>query len=83
MHAGRMSLNHSGVAIYVNHQSREEISLSMNKAKTIIVRPDEAESFAKSECRFKPHSEEVVGQRRIAELKQSHGNAAYLKMSGS
>ena len=43
MHAGRMSLNHSGVAIYVNHQSRRKSPLSMNKAKTIIVRPDEAE----------------------------------------
>ena len=83
VHTGRVCLYDSGVGVYIDYQSGEEVSFSVYEAICVVVGSDQSCRLPHAVCIGDTVVPEMRWQCADAELQYSHSDGAYLVVSDS
>ncbi len=81
MHSRRMCLQHSRIAIYVDHKSGQEVAFAMHEPVGVVVRPDDSECTSHGHCLAQSRHIEFFVDHRICEVKHAHCDTSDLIVS--
>ena len=83
VHAGRVSLDHGGGAIHIDHEAGEEVALAVHQSVCIIVGAHQAECLSQRESLAEARAVEFIVNDAFAEYQHSHGYGANLEVAGA